>query len=106
MAPQEPSHPVPIHVPHPRPTCSLWLWPSRRRASAQAVPATQGQWPSLLCSAAHVHPPALAQQWCLPGVPLTPLTRSDLFSRQFLWPWTPLHLLLISAAISQTSLYI
>ena len=29
------------------------------------------------------HPPALAQQRCLPGVPLTPLTRSDLFSHQF-----------------------
>ena len=25
------------------------------------------------------HPPALAQQGCLPGVPLTPLTRSDLY---------------------------
>ena len=53
MAPQEPSHPVPIHVPRPRPACSLWPWPSHRRASAQAVPATRGQWPGLLRSAAH-----------------------------------------------------
>ena len=58
MAPQEPSHPVPIHVPRPRPTCSLWPWPSYHRASAQAVPASPGSvaWPPLLCSSLTLQP--------------------------------------------------
>lgn len=36
--------------------------------------------PGSAAPATHVPPPALAQRRCLPGVPLTPLTRSDLFS--------------------------